>query len=165
MATQNSAVIKSDVEISNRGADTFVRLFYNAHDSSPQQRRETVPKFYRPNSTINWNGTTLTGADALAGFLARMPLSKHDVQSYDCHAIPGSGSATRPPSLLITVSGLVTHGPQSTANTLPTSVKVFDAAPRVFSQTFVLVPDESASTGQGAEPKYYVGADSLRFVG
>lgn len=50
---------------------------------------QTVPKFYRESSTMNWNGTTLAGAEAIGVFLAKMPLSKHDIQSYDCHAIPG----------------------------------------------------------------------------
>ncbi|KAG8898750.1 hypothetical protein FRB99_007181 [Tulasnella sp. 403] len=156
-------VSRSDVEIANIGADNFLRLFYNAHDSSSQSRRDNVPKFYRATSTVNWNGTTIIGADALAGFLARMPLTKHEVQSYDCHAIPGSASEGRPASLLITVSGLVTHGPSAKADTITTSTKVLDAAPRVFSQSFVLVPDETSTSGK--EPKYYVASDSLRFAG
>jgi len=30
------------VEIANRGADNFLRIFYNAHDSTSQQRREVI---------------------------------------------------------------------------------------------------------------------------
>ncbi|KAG9007773.1 hypothetical protein FRB93_007164 [Tulasnella sp. JGI-2019a] len=153
---------RSEIEIANLGADNFLRLFYNAHDSTSALRREAVPKFYRPTSTVNWNGTTIIGAEGLAGFLAAQPLSKHQVSSYDCHAIPGSASRGRPPSLLITVTGLVIHGPTVQSETVNINSKNFESAPRIFSQSFVLVPDDIIS---GQEPKYYVATDSFRFVG
>ena len=76
---------------------------------------------------------------------------------------------SQPPNLLVTVSGTVTHG--NTANpTVPsnnnTKSKNVDGQPRVFSQTFVLVPDSSAVPAKTGEvAKYYISADALRFVG
>lgn len=121
-----------------------------------------MPTFYRASSTVNWNGTAVEGSVEWAKFLLKMPQSRHDVQSYDCHAVPGSAAPGRPPSLLITVSGIVTFGEPSSA-----PAKTLDTAPRVFSQTFLLLPDVlPESTGDAAAgPKYFVGADSLRFVG
>jgi NTF2-related export protein 1/2 len=86
-----------------------------------------------------------------------MPKTQHEVQCFDCHPIPGS----QPPSLLVTVSGAVLHGSGSLRGQRP-----IDAQPRVFSQTFMLVPDSTAPpTKTGEVAKYYVGADAFRFVG
>jgi NTF2-related export protein 1/2 len=73
---------------------------------------------------------------------------------------------SQPPSLLVTVSGNVTHGRGPTGNPAATPAKCVDGHPRVFSQTFMLVPDPTAppmKTGEVA--KYYVSADAMRFVG
>ncbi|KIM47492.1 hypothetical protein M413DRAFT_439153 [Hebeloma cylindrosporum] len=91
-----------------------------------------------------------------------MPATKHEVQSFDCHPIPGA----QPPSLLITVSGQVTHGLGPSANPHTTQPRVVEGHPRVFSQTFILVPDPTAPpTKPGEVAKYYIVADALRFVG
>lgn len=144
---------------------------------------QTVPRFYRPDSNITWNGTPVSGTEELRQLLEAMPRSSHDVQSYDCHPIPGAslpllrispdsipplgssmaGLQSRPPSLLVTVSGTVRHGPPPVP-TPAAAVKrpTFENEPRVFNQTFILIPDEAHT---GGDPKYFVKADSLRFVG
>lgn len=109
-----------------------------------------------------------------------MPITKHEVQSFDCHPIPGTPChfaltggthsstrlGTQPPSLLITVSGNVTHGRGPAGNPPSTPSRTIDGHPRVFSQTFMLVPDSDAPpTKPGEVAKYYVSADALRFVG
>jgi hypothetical protein len=72
----------------------------------------------------------------------------------------------QPPSLLITVSGNVTHGLGPSGNPPDTPARSIEGHPRVFSQTFILVPDPTAPpTKPGEVAKYYVGADALRFVG
>lgn len=72
----------------------------------------------------------------------------------------------QPPSLLITVSGNVTHGHGPSGNPPDTPARTIEGHPRVFSQTFILVPDSTAPpTKPGEVAKYYVGADALRFVG
>jgi NTF2-related export protein 1/2 len=75
-------------------------------------------------------------------------------------------SGNQPPSLLITVSGNVTHGRGPAGNPPDTPTRCVEGHPRVFSQTFILVPDSTAPpTKPGEVAKYYVGADALRFVG
>jgi len=75
-------------------------------------------------------------------------------------------TGTQPPSLLITVSGNVTHGRGPAGNPPNTPSRTIDGHPRVFSQTFMLVPDSDAPpTKPGEVAKYYVSADALRFVG
>lgn len=74
---------------------------------------------------------------------------------------PGS----RPPSLLVTVAGNVTYGKNS-EHPVTAPGRSVDGQPRVFFQTFMLVPDPAAPVaGVGEVAKYYVDADSMRFVG
>lgn len=73
---------------------------------------------------------------------------------------------SQPPSLLVTVSGNVQHGRGPAGNPAATPAKSVDGQSRVFSQTFMLVPDPTAPpTKTGEVAKYYVGADAMRFVG
>jgi hypothetical protein len=74
-------------------------------------------------------------------------------------------TGSQPPSLLITVSGNVTHGGGPGANPASTHKKNIEGHPRVFSQTFMLVPDNTAPTKAGEVAKYYIIADTMRFVG
>jgi len=143
-----------------------------------------VPKFYRPSSAITWNGNPFAGADGVRDLLNDTPITKHEVQCFDCHPIPGRFrpyppsvcrvptqplTGSQPPNLLVTVSGTVTHGntanpPAPSSNS--TKSKNVDGQPRVFSQTFVLVPDSSAVPAKTGEvAKYYISADAFRFVG
>ena len=80
--------------------------------------------------------------------------------------IPFLFVGAQPPSLLITVSGTVTHGLGPSGNPPNIPARSIEGHPRVFSQTFILVPDPTAPlTKPGEVAKYYVGADALRFVG
>lgn len=73
---------------------------------------------------------------------------------------------SQPPSLLVTVSGIVTHGRGPSGNPPTTPAKTIDGYPRVFSQTFMLTPDPTAPpTKPGEVAKYYVQSDAMRFVG
>ena len=75
-------------------------------------------------------------------------------------------AGSQPPSLLVTVSGIVTHGKGPAANPANTPRSAVDGHPRVFSQTFMLAPDPNAPpTKSGEVAKYYITADALRFVG
>jgi NTF2-related export protein 1/2 len=167
------------IEIATRAADRFTRLYYDAYDSST--RDVDVPKFYRPTSSLTWNGKPYQGSDGVRTLIENMPKTKHDVQCLDCHPIPGLHSSpavpsstystsltlgSQPPSLLVTVSGNVVHGPGPVGNPPATAARSVDGQPRVFSQTFVLVPDPTAPpTKTGEVAKYYVHADAMRFVG
>jgi NTF2-related export protein 1/2 len=75
-------------------------------------------------------------------------------------------TGSQPPSLLVTVSGNVQHGRGPAGNPAATPAKSVDGQSRVFSQTFMLVPDPTAPpTKTGEVAKYYVNADAMRFVG
>ncbi|KAF8971678.1 hypothetical protein BDZ97DRAFT_1901410 [Flammula alnicola] len=158
--TTTTTLTANDIEIATRAADHFTRIYYAAYDSDT--RLADLPHFYRPGSSLTWNGKPFQGAEGLKELVAKMPPTKHEVQSFDCHPIPGA----QPPSLLITVSGNVTHGRGPAGNPPDTPPRSIEGHPRVFSQTFILVPDPTAPpTKPGEVAKYYVGADALRFVG
>ena len=77
-----------------------------------------------------------------------------------------NNTGSQPPSLLVTVSGNVLHGRGPAGNPVATPAKSVDGQSRVFSQTFMLVPDPTAPpTKTGEVAKYYVNADAMRFVG
>ncbi|KAI0076054.1 NTF2-like protein [Panus rudis PR-1116 ss-1] len=154
------SLTQKDIEIANRAADQFTRLYYSTYDSPT--RVDDLPAFYRASSSLTWNGNPYQGAEGVRELLSKMPVTKHEIQSFDCHPIPGS----QPPSLLVTVSGTVIHGRGPAGNPANTPSKSVDGQPRVFSQTFMLVPDPTApQTKAGEVAKYYVNADTMRFVG
>ncbi|KAG6842446.1 hypothetical protein C0991_007576 [Blastosporella zonata] len=171
-----AAVVKlssSDVEIATRAAENFTRIYYKAYDSN--NRLNDIPQFYRESSSLVWNGKPFQGATGIRDLLEKMPVTKHDIQSFDCHPIPGSyfwtivkrlrllksSTGTSPPSLLVCVSGSVVHG-----NPTNITARNPEGRSRVFSQTFMLVPDSNApATKPGELAKYYVSADAIRFVG
>ena len=72
---------------------------------------------------------------------------------------------TQPPSLLVTVSGNVIHGQGKAGNPPSTPKNVIEGHPRVFTQTFMLAPDSTVALKPGEVAKYYITADSMRFVG
>ncbi|KZT62659.1 NTF2-like protein [Calocera cornea HHB12733] len=153
------------VELAGRAADDFVAVFYSNMDAAAG--RLNIIKMYRPTSTLVWNGNKIQGLEALNDFFTKLPPSRHDVQAYDCHAIPGLND--RKPSLLLSVSGTVVHGKDAIDNPPPRGYNVEDAWPRTFSQTFVLSPDLEGS-GLPREQwllvdRYYILSDHMRFVG
>ena len=77
----------NSIEISTRAADHFTRLYYSAYDSST--RVDDLPNFYRPNSAVSWNGNPYEGAQGMRDLISKMPKTQHEVQSFDCHPIPG----------------------------------------------------------------------------
>ncbi|KAF8738648.1 hypothetical protein AX14_010750 [Amanita brunnescens Koide BX004] len=160
MTTATSKLSFADIEIATRAAEHFTRIYYSAYDSDT--RLSDLPHFYRSSSSLMWNGKPFQGTDGLQTLVEKMPPTKHEVQSFDCHPIPG----IHPPSLLLVVSGNVTHGKGPAGNPHNTHSKTLDGHPRVFSQTFLLAPDPAAPTTKPGEvAKYYISADTMRFVG
>jgi NTF2-related export protein 1/2 len=154
-----TVLTRDDISIATRAADKFTQLYYSTYDSP--SRLADLPNFYRPASSLTWNGKPFQGPDGLRQLVEKMPPTKHEMQSFDCHPIPGA----TPPSLLVTVSGTVVHGKPVQLPPGQRS-KNIEGQARVFSQTFMLVPDSAAAPSQPGEPaKYYIGADALRFVG
>ena len=81
------ALLFNSIEIATRAADHFTRIYYTAYDSDT--RLADLPQFYRPNSSLTWNGKPFQGTDGLIQLVSKMPATKHEVQSFDCHPIPG----------------------------------------------------------------------------
>ncbi|TNY22755.1 hypothetical protein DMC30DRAFT_414766 [Rhodotorula diobovata] len=164
-----AASIDSVVANSTRIADSFVQRYYHLQDLAPLERAQALPSLYAPTARITWNGNPIAPPD-LAAFAQQMPQSAHDVQAFDCHPISGSASGTQPPSLVVTVSGQVTHGPTPTPASAAVSNKNFDGLARVFSQSLILVPTPAAGAGvvdpaaaAVGEAGYVVASDCFRF--
>jgi len=168
-------ISRTDVDDANRAAEGFLQLYYDCIDGPA--RDANIVDLYQDASTISWNGEQVTGKEKIKEFFLKMPQSTHEIQSWDCHPIPGH----TPAPLLITVSGTVTHGP--TPPKIPPT-KNPAVLPRIFAQTFVIAPETgvvavqdqapvlpaavlSGSTGTkpGEDETFYVRADTYRFVG
>ena len=79
--------VSCSIEIATRAADHFTRLYYSTYDSPT--RVDDLPNFYRPNAALTWNGKPFEGTDGVRELLIGIPATKHEVQSFDCHPIPG----------------------------------------------------------------------------
>ncbi|BGP30773.1 hypothetical protein JCM10296v2_002530 [Rhodotorula toruloides] len=88
-----------------------------------------------------------------------MPKSAHETQAFDCHPISGSANGAAPPSLVVTVTGQVSHGPHPAPPAGSINPKNFDHLPRVFSQSFILVYTDPTRGEDG----YSIVSDSFRF--
>ncbi|SGY47351.1 BQ5605_C001g00525 [Microbotryum silenes-dioicae] len=166
-------------------AEEFVKAYYSAQDLDPTKRPEAVCKLYHPTARITWNGNPIPASD-LAAFATRLPVSKHEVQSFDCQPVagacvrgtgtfkthvlilrcyppPAGSTSMGPPSLVLSVTGQVTHG-TNPPNTATPHSKDYDWLPRVFSQALILVWDPIGDPAVPRDPGYRIQADSLRFV-
>ena len=79
------------IEIATRAADHFTRIYYAAYDGN--NRLADLPHFYRSSSSLTWNGTPFQGTEGLIQMVSDMPATKHEVQSFDCHPIPGQSDS------------------------------------------------------------------------
>ncbi|CCU99410.1 unnamed protein product [Malassezia sympodialis ATCC 42132] len=181
------------MDFTSNAAETFVTAYYAASDSP--QRSQLLPSLYLPNSSVSWNGNPISGAAQYAQWLEAQPGSRHEIQSFDCHPLgPYNAHGTvahYTPESIVTKDP--SNAPKSATSTGGGSKKKFDADapiesyPRVFSQTFVLINGAGTNTEGGVpfvwtpaknnknknqtDPdlrtvaKYFIQADSLRFVG
>ncbi|CAO1630118.1 unnamed protein product [Jaminaea pallidilutea] len=153
------------IEYAARAGEQFVSLYYSAYDS--RNRAGLIPTLYVPQSTVVWNGNPIPGSNGVADLMNGLPATKHDVQTLDAQPVGGGSNSGsfHPPSLLVTVAGVVTHHTPTSASALPPSNAPqsrnrsgnqaaqdpslpLDALPRAFSQSFVLVHDPEGK-GQG----------------
>lgn len=48
---------------------------------------------YLPDAKVIWNGNTVPpDGPCMSAFLDALPLSRHDLQSLDCHPLPGQST-------------------------------------------------------------------------
>lgn len=93
------------VDFTSNAAETFITAYYVAADS-PQRAQvrqgprtdspQLLPSLYLPTSTISWNGNPISGSAQYAQLVDAQPGSKHEIQSFDCHALstPAQGTST-----------------------------------------------------------------------
>ncbi|KAG0149410.1 hypothetical protein CROQUDRAFT_653716 [Cronartium quercuum f. sp. fusiforme G11] len=157
----------------NKHAEVFVDAYYLTYDSPSRSKK--LLDLYRADARIVWNGNAIAGPSQLSTvLLAQLPFSKHEVQSFDAHVIPGTPD--RLPTLSINITGQVIFSAQPfrpsfkmpdsklyTANQNPTDAEIaLNGLPRVFSQSLILVPKPDAAE---AASSYVIVADCFRFVG
>ena len=79
------------IDIATRGAEQFINVYYEIYDS--KERDQRLPNFYRQSSTVVWNGNPKQGANGVKELVEKMPSSKHEIQSFDCHPIPSKSTS------------------------------------------------------------------------
>ncbi|KAG0088244.1 NTF2- export protein 2 [Podila epicladia] len=131
--------LKAHVDISSKGADQFVELYYKVFDT----QRPVLNRLYRDSSAILWNGNAFSGITPFAEFYNKLSTSEHSVISYDCHPLPTQAGPNTPGSIIVNVSGTVRYSNEN--------------KDRLFSQSFVLSPDPTNGS-------FYVWSDCFRFV-
>ncbi|KAG0089388.1 NTF2- export protein 2 [Podila epicladia] len=161
--------LKAHVDISSKGADQFVELYYKVFDT----QRPVLNRLYRDSSAILWNGNAFSGITPFAEFYNKLSTSEHSVISYDCHPLPSKeidqtthylllselqlklycaksshlrvaqAGPNTPGSIIVNVSGTVRYSNEN--------------KDRLFSQSFVLSPDPTNGS-------FYVWSDCFRFV-
>ncbi|KAI9230583.1 MAG: hypothetical protein DHS80DRAFT_28652 [Piptocephalis tieghemiana] len=91
-------------------------------------------------------GNAYAGEQAYTTAMNRLPVSSHDIFSFDCHPLIAAASSPDGTAfpLLLTVNGVVKYGD--------------DTSPRPFSQHFSLQPDPHKPGN------YFVANDCFRFV-
>ena len=67
----NHSSNQASVEIATRAADHFTRIYYTTYDS--ETRLDDLPQFYRPSSSLTWNGKAIQGADGLRRLIEKIP--------------------------------------------------------------------------------------------
>ncbi|KAF9293177.1 NTF2- export protein 2 [Mortierella antarctica] len=131
--------LKAHVDISSKGADQFVELYYKVFDT----QRPVLNRLYRDSSAILWNGNAFSGITPFAEFYNKLSPSEHSVTTYDCHPLPTQAGPNTPGSIIVNVSGTVRYSNEK--------------KDRLFSQSFVLSPDPTNGS-------FYVWSDCFRFV-
>ncbi|WRT65976.1 uncharacterized protein IL334_002927 [Kwoniella shivajii] len=156
------------IDAASHGAIAFCQIYYEAYDE-PTRRDAEIPLMYLPTSKVIWNGNTVPSERAaLSEFLKGIPLSRHDLQTLDCH--PVSAESNTPPSLIINVTGSVLHGPTvlappSSAPDSKNNSNGKDATrdmPRKFHEMFML---KAVEQSEGMQPKYAIHSSNFRFIG
>lgn len=132
---------------------------------------------YLPDAKIIWNGNTVSpNPISISPFLDTLPLSRHDLQSLDCHPMPGMfqplrfarmkradgiapAAAGPAPDILLTVTGSVLHGPSITHSSSNNAREPLPRdKPRKFHELFVL---RAAEQGEGMQPKVCIVLSSM----
>lgn len=69
----------------------------------------SLAKRYLPDARVSWNGNALSGSEAVRAHWTAMPRCRTELQSYDCHPVPG-------PSRRRSTLQLIRQGRRNTAH-------------------------------------------------
>ncbi|KAI9634430.1 uncharacterized protein MKK02DRAFT_37961 [Dioszegia hungarica] len=154
------------LDAASHGAIAFCQIYYEAYDE-PTRRDTEIPQLFLPQAKVVWNGNPVP-ADLpnFMGFLKGVPLSRHDLQTLDCHPIPVLDPAAPPssaPDIIVNVTGSVLHGPHVLAGFNDAqATHAPQNHPRKFHEMFML---RAAEQGEGMQPKYAIHSSNFRFIG
>ena len=106
MAQQNPVVVVDKM------AKPAVELYYKLLDGSLQQRGELLLRYLPPETAqgsplMDWNGHQLATLEAVQGYLARLPKTRHHSYTVDAMPLPGCTGAD---NFIATVNGRVNYG-------------------------------------------------------
>lgn len=131
------------IEIATRAAENFTRLYYTTYDSPT--RVDDLPNYYRANSALTWNGRPFEGVEGVRELVSGIPATKHEVQSFDCHPIPGGPRTLCDPPHTTDALAPATRQPAA----FPARHRVGDCHPRQGSRR---EPPEHAPQGRRRPP-------------
>jgi NTF2-related export protein 1/2 len=120
-------------------SQNFYRQFFKALDGY----RQNLGQFLRNDSAIVWNGNPIGGVDAFLQMYSTMPITQHEVLSFNCHPLPNGNAEMI--NMMLDTSGKVKFGTDRAKN-------VFG-----FSAVFIIRKDPGAS-------QIYVSSFSYRLV-
>ncbi|CAD6564104.1 MAG: hypothetical protein CYPHOPRED_001964 [Cyphobasidiales sp. Tagirdzhanova-0007] len=140
----------------NATTEAFVASYYGAWDND----RPVLAQLYRPQSRVVWNGNPISGVQEMVQFVDKMPASKHDIQAYDSHPLPGPANTDVAfTSIVVTVSGTVQFYNASEGQPAPPPPRQpgaqrqrrdanskeddVELMPRLFGHSFILSPEIS----------------------
>ncbi|KAJ5090725.1 hypothetical protein N7532_009409 [Penicillium argentinense] len=151
-------------KVSTEAASDLVKSFYVALQSN----RQSIATYYSATpTTILFNGNQVADGPAVQEiFVNQMPTAKYEVQSYDAQIInrayptPTADGGTKPTSemgikdmsLLVLVSGFVTYGDGP------------DLPQRAFSESFVMIPNPTASDRGKHRKDWLIQSHNFRLV-
>uniref|UniRef100_A0A8D0C132 NTF2-related export protein n=1 Tax=Salvator merianae TaxID=96440 RepID=A0A8D0C132_SALMN len=113
-----SVDFKTCVDQACRAAEEFANIYYETMD----KRRQVLTRLYLDKATLVWNGTAVTGQEALAHFFHMLPSSEFQISSFDCQPVHEQATQNQTTVLVVTCGAVKFEG----------SVKQF------FNQNFLL---------------------------
>ncbi|ORX34098.1 hypothetical protein BD324DRAFT_162512 [Kockovaella imperatae] len=177
------------IDAASHGAIAFCQIYYEAYDE-PNRRSTELPQLFLPSAKVIWNGNPVPAdRPSLSAFLDAMPLSRHDLQTVDCHPVAGPPlfllltsvldadasptmqpalsvltalDSSSAPDLIVNITGSVLHGPSVMSHVDTPNLPPQDH-PRKFHEMFMLRVAEQ--TGEGMQPKYAIHSSNFRFMG
>lgn len=83
--------------------------FQPAFVQTMDRMRHRMAAMYRPSSTLVWNGTLYSGADAIGAFLNTLPMTKTTFDTFDVQPLVGLSPPSPHPLPCLCLSSPSTH--------------------------------------------------------